>query len=66
MNERPTHRNTFEFGLTLLNTEVFGIRISSESKVQNWAVSGLLFTLLLALIVAAVAPVIVPLLEDAP
>lgn len=59
MENNPTPEDNFEISLRILGNEMFGMKITSQSKAKNWAFFGIITLVALVALVDAAGPSIV-------
>lgn len=60
----PVEEDKFEIAFRVLGNEIFGMTLTSRSRVKNWAVFGLVVLVVLTLLFSEVSPLIFALIES--
>jgi len=56
MEQQKIPEDNFEISLRILGNEMFGMKITSQSKAKNWAFFGIITLIALVILIDAIGP----------
>ena len=64
MTEEETHKDRFEISFRVLGNEIFGMELTSESKLKNWAFFGIITLAAMTILFSELSPAVIEVINQ--